>query len=75
MNSASQPRPAVLHYDTPEYDIIAPGDFVLCAISGKPIPLEMLTYWSVEAQEAYAGAAEAVQAWLQRHPPKSARND
>lgn len=68
MSAAPQPRLAVLHYDTPEYDIVTPGDFVLCAVTGQPIPLEELTYWSVEAQEAYISAAEAVEAWLRRHP-------
>ncbi|MGH6781579.1 MAG: DUF2093 domain-containing protein, partial [Sphingomonadaceae bacterium] len=43
---------AVLHYDTPEYDVIEPGDFVICAVTANPIPLESLIYWSVEAQEA-----------------------
>lgn len=58
---------AVLHYDTPEYDVIEPGDFVVCAATGKPIPLESLLYWSVEAQEAYVSAAEATAAWVKRH--------
>jgi hypothetical protein len=35
--------------------IIRPGAYVLCAVTGQPIPLEELRYWSVERQEAYAG--------------------
>ena len=34
---------------------------ILCAVSGKRIPLEQLRYWSAARQEAYAGAAEALQ--------------
>jgi hypothetical protein len=36
---------------------------VRCAVTGVPIPLEELRYWSVDLQEAYA-SPEAV---LQRH--------
>jgi hypothetical protein len=36
---------------------------VRCAVTGLPIPLEELKYWSVDLQEAYVNP-EAV---LQRH--------
>lgn len=39
------------------------GDFVLCAVTGKPIAIADLRYWSVELQEAYSSA----EASLQRH--------
>jgi hypothetical protein len=42
---------------------VRPGAFVRCAVTGLPIPLEELRYWSVELQEAYV-SPEAV---LQRH--------
>jgi hypothetical protein len=29
---------------------------VRCAVTGEPIPLEELRYWSVDRQEAYANA-------------------
>jgi hypothetical protein len=35
------------------FQIIEDGDYVICAISKKIIPLENLNYWSVEKQEAY----------------------
>ena len=34
--------------------MISPGDFVRCAVTGEPIMLPDLRYWSVELQEAYA---------------------
>ena len=34
--------------------VIKPGTFVRCAVTGTPIPLDDLRYWSVERQEAYA---------------------
>jgi len=53
--------PATLHFADGEFAVIRRGRFVECAVSGKPIPLEILRYWSAERQEAYAGPAEALQ--------------
>lgn len=39
-----------------EFQVISPGEFVRCGVTGKPIPLEKLRYWSVEQQEAYASS-------------------
>lgn len=50
----SQTRPARLHYMANGFRVLAQGDHVVCARSGAPIPLEMLRYWSVARQEAYA---------------------
>ena len=47
-----------------DYRIRRPGSFVRCAVTGEPIPIEELRYWSVERQEAYAGP-DAVLARLQ----------
>ncbi len=52
---------ATLHYGDGEYAVLKPGRAVTCAVSGRPIPLETLRYWSVRHQEAYAGPAEAFQ--------------
>ena len=46
---------AVLHYYSGHYDVVKPGSFVRCAITGKEIPLDELRYWDFERQEAYAG--------------------
>ena len=35
------------------------GDHVVCAVSGKEILLENLTYWNVELQEPYFSYIEA----------------
>ncbi len=45
---------ADLDYGNGEFRIMRPGAFVLCAVTGTPIPLEDLRYWNVELQEAYA---------------------
>jgi hypothetical protein len=52
---------ARLHYGDGDFAVLKPGRYVLCAVTGKRIPLEQLRYWSAERQEAYAGAAEALQ--------------
>jgi len=40
--------------------IVRPGAFVRCAVTGQPIPLEELRYWSVDRQEAYATPAASL---------------
>ena len=41
------------------FEIIEEGDHVLCAVSGKEIPLPDLNYWNVDFQEAYFSPLEA----------------
>jgi hypothetical protein len=37
---------------------------VRCAITGKPIPLDELSYWSVDRQEPYVDATTAHEAFV-----------
>jgi hypothetical protein len=48
-----------------EFQVLSPGDFVRCAVSGEPIMLPDLRYWSVELQEAYATPELSMQRYLQ----------
>ena len=50
---------AKLKYLANNFEIVEDGDHVICAISQKKIPLENLTYWNVEEQEAYFSYIEA----------------
>ena len=50
---------AKIKYLPNNYQILEEGDYVICAISGKKIPLEKLTYWNVELQEPYFSYVEA----------------
>jgi hypothetical protein len=50
---------ARLKYLPNNFEIIDEGDHVVCAISGKKIPLEKLNYWNVDEQEAYYSYVEA----------------
>ena len=47
---------ARLRYLDGEFQVVSPGDFVRCAVTGEPIMLPNLRYWSVELQEPYASA-------------------
>tara|TARA_Y100001970_G_scaffold288792_1_gene417072 strand:+ start:9419 stop:9610 length:192 start_codon:yes stop_codon:yes gene_type:complete len=50
---------AKIKYLPNNYQILEEGDYVICAISGKKIPLDKLTYWNVDLQEAYFSYVEA----------------
>ena len=52
---------AKLKFKPSNFKIIKHGDFVICAVSGKNIPLSQLVYWNVELQEAYFSPKEAQQ--------------
>ncbi len=56
---------ATLHYGDGEYVVLKPGSHVLCAVTKRRVPLEMLRYWNAELQEAYAGPEEALVRWKQ----------
>lgn len=53
------PTEATIRYLDGDYVVLKPGTFVRCAITGKPIPLDELHYWSVDRQEPYADVAAA----------------
>ena len=50
---------AKIKYLPNNFQIIEPGDYVECAVSGKKINLDNLTYWNVELQEPYYSYEEA----------------
>ena len=50
---------AKLKYLPNNFEVIQSGDHVICAISGKKIPIEKLNYWNVELQEPYFSYIEA----------------
>ena len=52
-------KKAKLFFKHNYFDIIEKGNYVICAVSGKEIPLEKLNYWNVELQEAYFSPIEA----------------
>ncbi len=59
-------REARLRYLANSFRVLVPGDHVICAVTGAPIPLDRLRYWSVARQEAYASAEASTRAELGR---------
>jgi hypothetical protein len=63
LNRSDRPSPmtgeAEVKYLDGDFRVVRPGAFVRCAVTGLPIPLEELKYWSVDLQEPYA-SPEAV---------------
>ncbi len=52
---------ARLRYLDSDYQVVVPGSYVTCAVTGQRIPLSDLRYWSVDRQEAYADAEASLQ--------------
>ena len=64
-------RPAIgaearVQYLDGEFRVLRPGLYVVCAVTGLPIPLEDLRYWSVDRQEAYASPEAVMQSASRR---------
>jgi hypothetical protein len=51
-------KKAKLKFEPNSFSILENGDHVVCAVSKKIIPLEKLSYWNVELQEAYYSPVE-----------------
>ncbi|WP_158813671.1 DUF2093 domain-containing protein [Methylocapsa sp. S129] len=61
-----EPRPtgaveARVQYLDGDFRVVRPGAFVRCAVTGAPIPIDELRYWSVDRQEAYANPDAVLQ--------------
>ena len=50
---------AKLKFFPNKFEVVEEGDYVVCAVSGKDIPLNKLCYWNVDLQEAYFSFKEA----------------
>ena len=44
---------AKIKYLPNNFQIVEPGDYVECAVSGREISIENLNYWKVELKEDY----------------------
>ncbi len=51
---------AQLRYGHGEFKVVRNGTFVRCAVSGLPILLDDLKYWSVDLQEPYLNPEAAL---------------
>lgn len=66
MLMSSADRPAKLSYGPNGFRVLSGGHYVLCAVTGEKIPLELLRYWSAERQEPYASAEIATKRLLEQ---------
>lgn len=61
MKANPQGGEARLQYGPNGFRVLSAGAYVVCAVSGEPIALEELRYWSVTRQEPYASAQLAAE--------------
>ena len=73
MNRMESAGEAKLRYLDGDFEILKPGAYVRCAVTAEAIPLDMLRYWSVARQEAYATAAASLQREIAADPVLAAR--
>ena len=60
MNRMESNGPARLRYKDAEFEVLVSGAYVLCAVTGRQIPLDELKYWSVDRQEPYVDALASI---------------
>lgn len=61
-------REARIRYLDGDYQVVSPGAFVRCAVTGESIPLDELRYWSVARQEPYLNAQVSTQREIEQNP-------
>lgn len=61
-------REARIRYLDGDFQVLSPGSFVRCAVTGDVIPLDDLKYWSVARQEPYASATVSLARELEMDP-------
>lgn len=66
---------ARVRYLDGEFQVISPGEYVRCAVTGEHIPLQELRYWSVELQEAYATPAASLERYRQLRAQRTGSSD
>ena len=59
---------AKIRYLESDFQVLVPGAYVTCAVTGNRIPLDELKYWSWKRQEAYVDAAASVARELEADP-------
>jgi hypothetical protein len=61
-------KEARLRYLDGDFQVMTPGSYVRCAVTGTSIPLDELKYWSVARQEPYANATASLQREMELDP-------
>lgn len=68
MNRMQINGPARLRYKDAEFEVVIPGSYVICAVTGRHIPLDELKYWSVDRQEPYGDVFASVKREREMNP-------
>ena len=68
MNRMESAGEAKIRYLDGDFEILKPGAYVRCAVTSEAIPLDMLRYWSVARQEAYASPAASLKREIEANP-------
>jgi hypothetical protein len=63
---------AKVRYLDADFQVVSPGSYVRCAVTGTPIPLDELKYWSVARQEAYVDARASFERELEERGSQKA---
>lgn len=61
-------REARIRYLDGDFQVMTPGAFVRCAVTGETIPIDELKYWSVARQEPYANAGASLTREMEADP-------
>lgn len=67
-------REARVRYLDGDFQVITPGAFVRCAVTGEAIALDELKYWNVARQEAYLNAEASLQREVENNPELRSRD-
>ena len=59
-HSIQPQREAKIRYLDADFQVVREGDYVRCAVTGDPIKIDNLRYWSVDRQEPYKSAKESM---------------
>lgn len=61
-------KEARIRYLDGDFQVLSPGTFVRCAVTGDVILLDELKYWSVARQEPYVSATVSLARELELNP-------
>ncbi|MHC1549945.1 DUF2093 domain-containing protein [Phyllobacterium sp. K27] len=61
-------REAKIRYLDGDFQVLSPGAYVLCAVTGEKIAIDELRYWSVARQEPYVDARTSFNRELHENP-------
>lgn len=68
-------REARIRYMDGDFQVMTPGAYVRCAVTGQTIPLDELKYWNVARQEPYVDANASLAREMEADPALGVKPD